>query len=88
MSPETAGHDSDDLHDQVVSQLHMIEVSHELILTNLSNIAKLITANVADKNQALQVCTAINTWIAINGMQGNVTVPEPIVKKYIRKVMS
>jgi hypothetical protein len=66
----------------------MIEVMHDLTLTNLTSIARIIIANVKNKSQALQVCTAINTWIAINGMQGNVTVPEPLVRRYVRKVTS
>ena len=70
-----------DLEDQVLSELRMIEVSHDITLKNLASIAKIIIANVKNNTQALQVCTAINTWIAINGMQGNVTVPEPLVKK-------
>ncbi|MGP8012006.1 MAG: hypothetical protein ACLPI9_05970 [Halobacteriota archaeon] len=89
MSPNVKESDSgDDLPDQVASQLRMIEVMHDLTLTNLTSIAKIIIANVKNKSQALQVCTAINTWIAINGMQGNVTVPEPLVRRYVRKVTS
>jgi len=66
----------------------MIEVSHDLTINNLTGIAKIIIANVENNNQALQVCTAINTWIAINGMHGNITVPEPLVRKYVRRVIS
>jgi hypothetical protein len=77
-----------DLQDQVLSQLRMIEVSHDLTIKNLTGIAKIIIANVENNNQALQVCTAINTWIAINGMQGDITVPEPLVKKYVRRAIS
>jgi hypothetical protein len=77
-----------DLQDQVLSELRMIEVSHNLTINNLTGIAKIIIANVANNNQALQVCTAINTWIAINGMQGNITVPEPLVRKYVRRAIS
>jgi hypothetical protein len=89
MSPNVKESNSgDDLPDQVASQLRMIEVMHDLTLTNLTSIARIIIANVKNKSQALQVCTAINTWIAINGMQGNVTVPEPLVRRYVRKVTS
>lgn len=89
MSPNIQEHSpSSDLQDQVLSQLRMIEVSHDITIKNLTGIAKIIVANVNTNSQALQVCTAINTWIAINGMQGNVIVPEPLVKKYVRKVMS
>jgi len=89
MSPNIKESDSgDDLPDQVASQLRMIEVSHDLTITNLTSVARIIISNVKNKSQALQVCTAINTWIAINGMQGNVTVPDPLVRRYVRRVMS
>jgi hypothetical protein len=77
-----------DLQDQVLSELRMIEVSHDLTIKNLTGIAKIIIANVENNNQALKVCTAINTWIAINGMQGDITVPEPLVRKYVRRAIS
>ncbi|MEI7827204.1 MAG: hypothetical protein WCI87_05345 [Euryarchaeota archaeon] len=89
MSPNAIENDpAQDLQDQVLSQLRMIEVSHDLTINNLTGIAKIITANVKNNNQALQVCTAISTWIAINAMQGNVIVPEPLVRKYVRKAIS
>jgi hypothetical protein len=89
MSPNAKENDpADDLQDQVLSQLRMIEVSHDLTIANLTGIAKIIIANVENKSQALQVCTAINTWIAINAMQGNIVVPEPLVRKYVRRAIS
>jgi len=48
-----------DLEDQVLSELRMIEVSHDITLKNLANIAKIIIANVKNNTQALQVCTAL-----------------------------
>ena len=78
----------EDLEEQVMSQLRMIEVSHDITISNLVNIARIITANVKNSTDALQVCTAINTWIAINNVHGNIIVPEPLVRKYVKKVIS
>ncbi len=78
---------AEDLGDQVMSQLRMIEVSHDVTIVNLGNIAKIIVANLGTKKDALKVCTAINTWIAINALQGSIVVPEPLVRKYIKKVV-
>ncbi len=89
MSPNAIENDpAHGLQDQVLSQLRMIEVSHDLTITNLTGIAKIIIANVKNNSQALQVCTAISTWIAINAMQGSIIVPEPLVRKYVRKAIS
>lgn len=78
----------EELQDQVMSQLRMIEVSHDVTIANLANIAKIIIANLSTKGEALKVCTAINTWIAINGLQGSIVVPEPLVRKYIKKIVA
>ncbi|MGZ4901809.1 MAG: hypothetical protein ACXV3U_00265 [Halobacteriota archaeon] len=78
----------EDLQDQVMSQLRMIEVSHDITIVNLVNVAKIIIQNLSTKSEALKVCTAINTWIAVNGLQGSIVVPEPLVRKYIKKIVS
>ncbi|MGZ4905170.1 MAG: hypothetical protein ACXV5T_00265 [Halobacteriota archaeon] len=66
----------------------MIEVSHDITIVNLVNVAKIIIQNLSTKSEALKVCTAINTWIAVNGLQGSIVVPEPLVRKYIKKIVS
>ncbi len=78
---------AEDLQDQVMSQLRMIEMSHDVTIVNLVNVAKLIITNLSTKGDALKVCTAINTWIVINGLQGSIVVPEPLVRKYIKKIV-
>ena len=79
---------TEQLQDQVMSQLRMIEVSHDVTIVNLANVAKIIITNLSTKSEALKVCTAINTWIAINGLQGSIVVPEPLVRKYIKKIVA
>ncbi len=79
---------TEQLQDQVMSQLRMIEVSHDVTIVNLANVAKIIITNLSTKSEALKVCTAINTWIAINGLQGSIVVPEPLVRKYIKKIIA
>ncbi|MDD1721562.1 MAG: hypothetical protein LUP95_06215 [Euryarchaeota archaeon] len=79
---------AEDLQDQVMSQLRLIEVSHEVTIANLVNVAKIIITNVSTKSEALKVCTAINTWISINSLQGSIVIPEPLVRKYIKKIVS
>ncbi len=89
MSPEAdEASMTEELQDQVLSQLRMIEVSHDVTIVNLANIAKIITTNLNTKSEALKVCTAINTWIAINGLHGSIIVPEPLVRKYIKRVVA
>ena len=52
MSPNVKESDSgDDLQDQIATQLRMIEVSHDMTITNLTSIARIIIANVKTRTK-------------------------------------
>jgi len=72
----------------VESMLRMIEASHGVKIVNLSEISGIISQNIDNRNGALDVCSAINTWITINKIQGIVTIPEKLVIKYINAIRS
>ena len=72
----------------VESMLRMIEASHGVKIVNLAEISGIIFQNIGNKNGALNVCSAINTWITINKIQGMVTIPENLVIKYINAIGS
>jgi len=72
----------------VESLLRMIEASHGVKIVNLAEISGIIFQNIGNKNGALNVCSAINTWITINKIQGRVTIPEKLVTKYINAIGS
>jgi predicted DNA-binding protein (UPF0278 family) len=77
---------SNDIKNQVESLLRMIEVTHQIKIVNLGEISSLITQNVDNKNDALKVCTAINTWITVNKIQTSIIIPENLVIKYINAI--
>ena len=72
----------------VESLLRMIEASHGVKIINLAQISGIILQNIDNRNAALNVCSAINTWITINKIQGMVTIPENLVIKYINAIGS
>jgi hypothetical protein len=77
---------SNDIKDQVESHLRMVEVTHQIKIVNVEEISRLIIQNIDNKNDALTVCTAINTWITVNKIQGSVIIPENLVIKYINAI--
>ena len=77
---------SNNIKDQVESHLRMVEVTHQIKIVNLGEISSLIIQNVDNKNDALKVCTAINTWITVNKIQSSVIIPENLVIKYINAI--
>jgi len=70
----------------VESLLRMIEASHSVKIINFAEISGTIVQDTGDKNGALNVCSAINTWITINNIQGSVTIPLNLVLKYINAI--
>jgi len=72
----------------IESLLRMVEASHGVKIANLVEISRIISQNIDDKSGALNVCSAINTWITINKIQGSVTIPENLVTKYINALGS
>jgi hypothetical protein len=77
---------SNDIKDQVESQLRMVEITHQIKIVNLGEISRLIIQNVDNKNDALKVCTAINTWITVNKIQSSVVIPENLIIKYLHAI--
>lgn len=66
----------------------MVEASHDVKIVNLAEISGIISQNIDNKYSALNVCSAINTWITINKIQGSVIIPENLVTKYINALGS
>ncbi len=77
---------SNDIKDQVESYLRMVEVTHQITIANMGEISNLIFQNIENKNDAFKVCTAINTWITVNKIQGSIIIPKNLVMKYINAV--
>lgn len=77
---------SNNIKNQVESYLRMVEITHQIEIVNLGEISSLIIQNIEHKNDAFKVCTAINTWITVNKVQGRVIIPENLVFKYINAI--
>jgi hypothetical protein len=77
---------SNNIKDQVESHLRMVEVTHQIKIVNVGEITNLIIQNIDNKNDAFTVCTAINTWITVNNIQGSVIIPENLVIRYINAI--
>lgn len=70
------------------SQLMTIEIVHDVKFKNREEVDRIVAKNVKDKRKVLTVSTAINLWVAGNGIKGETEIPEKLVADIIRDIVS
>lgn len=63
------------------SHLSMIEMSHGIRIRNRIEVVKSLAPAVENDTQALSAGISLNTWVAMAGVQGEVTVPRDIMDR-------
>ena len=73
--------------DRTRALLNVIEAMYELKIINLEEIIKAITEKTQDENKILTICTALNTWVALNAaLGGEVEIPVEVVNGLAGKI--
>ena len=68
--------------------LNVIETSYAIRIVNVEEVAVVITEKTCNEQKILAVCTALNTWIALNaGLSGEVEIPLDFVDSRLENVM-
>jgi hypothetical protein len=61
--------------EQVAAQLMMIETVHGIRLVYRDRLIDTIAGNAGDRRTASFVTAAINSWVAVNGIRGEIEIP-------------
>jgi len=72
--------------EQVAAQLMMIETVHGIRIVNLDRLIDTIAGNAGDRRTASFVTAAINSWVAVNRIQGETVIPDDVVAKILRQM--
>lgn len=67
------------------AQLRTIELIHGITIANAHEVAGWIADTGRDERDVLDVCTVLNTWIAMKGAD-IVEIPETVVRDFMSKV--
>jgi mannose/fructose/N-acetylgalactosamine-specific phosphotransferase system component IIB len=68
--------------------LNVIENAYAIRIVNMEEVAKAITEKTCDEQKILTICTALNTWVAINaGLSGEFEIPLDVVNGLAGKVI-
>lgn len=60
--------------------LNVIETMYEIRITNLEAVIEAIIEKTLDEDKILTICTALNSWVAMNAaVMGEVEIPGEVV---------
>jgi hypothetical protein len=72
-----------DQEERARSQLMAIELAYGIKIKNRDEAARIIADRVEDPRQVLSICTSLNSWVAVNGYQGEVAIPSKLLNRLL-----
>jgi mannose/fructose/N-acetylgalactosamine-specific phosphotransferase system component IIB len=80
MNPEQAK-------DRARALLNVIETMYEIQITNLEEVIEAIIQKTLDEQEILTICTALNSWVAMNVLVREVEIPIEVVNGLTEKIL-
>ncbi|MFA5296482.1 MAG: hypothetical protein WC382_13325 [Methanoregulaceae archaeon] len=68
-----------DLRAGIERHLQMIEAQYPLTITNKDQVAGRILGKTHDQQCILSIALSLNHWVAVNGITGEVAIPERVL---------
>jgi hypothetical protein len=73
---------------RVQSQLFVIETTYGITIVNRDEVISTIIDKTLDDQRILTICTALNSWVAMNaGMSPEVAIPLDVVSSLLEQVL-
>jgi hypothetical protein len=72
-----------EIEDRALGQMMMIEKTYDIKITNLEEAAKKISFAVDDPRQVLLICSSLNSWVAMNGLRGEIVIPASLLDRLL-----
>ncbi len=68
--------------------LNVIETMYEIQITNLEEVIEAIIKKTLDEIKILTICTALNSWLAMNAaLTGEVEIPSEVVNGLTERML-
>jgi len=68
--------------------LNVVENAYAIRIINIEAVVNAITEKTCDEQKILTICTALNTWVALNaGLSGEFEIPLDVVNGFAGKVI-
>ena len=67
--------------------LSVIEAMYEIRISNMEPVIEFIIGETLDADRILAICTALNSWVALNSAPyGEVELPLEVVEEFVRRI--
>ena len=67
--------------------LSVIEAMYEIRISNIESVIELIIGETHDADRILAICTALNSWVALNSSPySEVELPLEVVEEFVRRI--
>jgi len=67
--------------------LSVIEAMYEVRIVNIESVIEFIIGETLDADRILMICTALNSWVALNSSPySEVELPLEVVEEFVRRI--
>ena len=67
--------------------LSVIEAMYEVRIVNIESVIEFIIGETLDADRILAICTALNSWVALNSAPySEVELPLEVVEEFVRRI--
>ena len=67
--------------------LSVIEAMYEVRIVNIESVIEFIIGKTLDADRILTICTALNSWVALNSAPySEVELPLEVVEEFVRRI--
>ena len=67
--------------------LSVIEAMYEIRISNIESVIEFIIGETLDADRILTICTALNSWVALNSAPySEVELPLEVVEEFVRRI--
>jgi hypothetical protein len=72
-----------EIEDRAIGQMMVIEKTYNIKITNREEAARMISFAIDDPRRVLLICSSLNSWVAMNGLQGEIAIPPSMLKRLL-----
>jgi hypothetical protein len=73
----------EEIEDRALGQMMVIERTYDVKIANRQEVARMISRAVENPRQVLLICTSLNSWVAMNGLRGEITIPSSLLERLL-----
>jgi hypothetical protein len=83
LEADTKDHPETSLAETLTAHLRMIEISHDIRIRNITEVVQRLVPALKNNTAALSAGILMNNWVAVNGITGDIIIPDDVVSRIL-----